>query len=244
MVSPQTTERLLRLRSAQGMYRPRPEIASHLRNKVLLIFNSPSAGGKNTLMEAAAAADSHFDIVGNQTSRQPRNDDGPHYTYFQHTDSGLQPLFDAIDSQEVVQYAVSLYEPYNIYATTAKEYETPYCMKDVFFDAISPLRKLPFKRVVVLNLVTSPDVYMPRFDARFPAEDPNRPGRTTHAIKSLEWSLSQPDSADHVWVENSADMQATVETIRRVAEEGYTPDARRPRTIAQETLRKLQELTA
>ena len=245
MPSPETTEHLLKLQGNQGSYIPNPEHMSSLGGTVLVIFTSPSGEGKTTIMEHTAATDSRFDIVGNRTSRPARLDDNPaRYIHYPHTDDGLQPMFTAIDKGEYAQYAVSPYEPYYLYGTDVADYRAPYCMKDVFFDAIPPLRRLPFRHLVVCNIVTEPDIFIPRFNARFPDGHPNRPGRIGHDMQSMRWSLEQPDSEDHVWIENGPDLDETVAEVLRVAEGGYVPDSRRSRAIGFATLRALRELQA
>lgn len=241
MLSAQTAKRLANLRSAQSRYRPSSDVLARLEDKVVLMFVGPSACGKNTVIDAVAATSNQFGLVGNQTSREPRDTD-TRYTYFAHTDAGLEPLLSAIDTQQLVQYAVSFYEPYYIYASAASDYAATYCMKDVFFDAVAQFRSLPFKRVVAINLITAPKVWLPRFNTRFPVGDRDRAGRVSHAIKSLEWSLAQPDGDSHVWVENDSDVQQTVAEIIQIAQDGHTPDSRRLRAMAQDTLRMLQEV--
>ncbi len=246
MLSPETEHHLLDLQANQTNYRPDPEIQRQLGDKVAILLVAPSCGGKNTVMDATTKADDdRFCVMGTITSRVPRAGDNPDlYTYYDHTDDGLAELFARIDTHELVQYAVSPYEPYYVYGSGIGDYPKIFCMGDIFSDAVDPYRSLGFDRVIAISLVTEPDVWLPRFNERFPVGDPNRAGRISHAKRSLLWSLAQQESAGHVWVENPSlrPIGQAADWIIQIAEAGPGPDGTRLRAMAQATLKLLEEM--
>src|SRR3954470_3290772 len=103
MLSPDTKDLLARLYSQQHDYRPAPAIAEQLYNKTVVMLVGASCMGKNTVMEAACAIDSRFQISGRFTSREPRDSDNPdEYVYYPNTDEGLAPLLQRIVDRQVV----------------------------------------------------------------------------------------------------------------------------------------------
>jgi guanylate kinase len=201
MISPATRQKLAALYETQHGYRPAPEIAQQLVSKSIVMFVGATCEGKNTIMDAVCELDHQFSISGRFTSREPRESDKPgEYTYYQNTDEGLSELLASIDRRNVVQYAVNPHANL-IYGTSLSDYAGDYNLSDVFASSVETFRQLSFKRAIAITIITNPDTWLPRFDARFPIGHPQRKARRDEAIESFTWSLAQ-DSPDHYWVHN------------------------------------------
>ena len=200
MISEATQRLLQKLHQLQNDYQPAPATSAELSTKTLIMIVGATCVGKNTIMQALASSDPQFSIAGTFTSRPPRADDDPAaYTYYDHTDEGLQPILERIAEKKVVQYAVNPHSLF-LYGSEPNDYSSDFAIRDVFSSAVEGFRQLGFKYTPTVTLVTQPDVWRSRFDVRFPVGHPDRTARRDEAVDSLGWSLSQSD--DHYWVEN------------------------------------------
>ena len=200
MISEATQQLLQKLHQVQNTYKPAPAITAQLSAKSLIMVVGASCVGKNTLMTTLAGADNQFGVAGNFTSRPQRADDDPAvYTYYEHTDEGLQPILERIAKREVLQYAINPHSLF-VYGSEPRDYPHLFNLKDVFSSAVDGFRQLGFKQTLTVSVVTQPAVWQQRFDARFPVGHPDRVARRDEAIDSLSWSLGQTD--EHFWVEN------------------------------------------
>lgn len=199
MLSDRTIQKIDRLYKTQDQYEPNLDIADKLAAKTVVMIVGATCEGKNVLMNAAAKLDDRFGVTGTRTSREPREGDEHRYTYYENTDEGLQEVLSSIDSREMVQYAINPYSRF-IYASAIDDYPSEYNLADIFSSAIENFRKLGFKQSVAITVISEPDVWLKRFEERFPYGHPQRQARCDEAIESFTWSLSQ--TKDHFWVEN------------------------------------------
>jgi guanylate kinase len=201
MLSDQTTEQLNKLFQDQDQYEPNMAVADKLATKTIVMLIGATCEGKNAVMDAASKLDEQFKVAGTRTSREPREgDDTKRYTYFENSDAGLAKVFQDIENREMVQYAVNPYAQL-IYGSTIKDYSGTYNLADVFSSAVDNFRRLGFQQALAITVVSQPDVWLKRFEERFPAGSPQRRARRDEAIESFTWSLSQNDT-DHFWIEN------------------------------------------
>jgi hypothetical protein len=202
MISSDTKQKLEQLYLVQESYRPAASLASNLQDKIIVMLVGATCMGKNTVMQAAAELNAGFRVTGNRTSRTPRiDDDHSRYSYYENTDEGLQPVLDQIAKGKVVQYAVNPHS-HLLYATTIADYPGTYNLSDVFSTAVDNFRQLGFRAAVTISVATDPQVWLRRFEARFPLGSPDRQARRDEAVESLEWSLAQPENGEHFWVKN------------------------------------------
>jgi len=200
MLSPQTTQRLGSLFKNQDHYEPNLGIADQLAAKNIIMVVGATGEGKNTVMDKVATLDERFKVAGTRTSREPRKDDDKdRYTYWENSDTGLIPVLEAIDTRELVQYAVNPYAQL-IYGSAIEDYPAVYNLADVFSSAVRDFRRLGFKQALAITLISQPHEWLERFERRFPRGHEQRQARRDEAIESFTWSLSQRSS--HYWVEN------------------------------------------
>ncbi|HSX07169.1 MAG TPA: hypothetical protein VLG92_05620 [Candidatus Saccharimonadia bacterium] len=200
MLSEQTIQTLNQLHETEDAYRPSSDITAQLGAKTIIMVIGATCQGKNLVMDTAVKLDERFHIAHTRTSRPPRAGDEPgRYTYFENSDEGLRPVFEAIQNHAMVQYAVNPYSPL-IYGSMPADYPTEYNLADVISSAVDNFRHLGFKRTIAITVVSEPTSWLQRFEERFPAGDAQRKARKDEAIESLSWSLSQ--ETDHYWVHN------------------------------------------
>jgi guanylate kinase len=106
MISAVTTAHINQLASQQNTYLPKATILEALKDRHIVMLVGACCQGKSTVVQTAPSIDPRFGMGGNLTTRPPRTDD-ERYSYYDHTDSGLQKLFAKIKSHELVQYAVN-----------------------------------------------------------------------------------------------------------------------------------------
>ncbi len=201
MISEETAARLRTLLADQLTYRPRADILTQIADKRVICFVGATGMGKTTIMHQLAREDSQFGEFSVFTSREPRPEDNrARYTYYQHTDESLAGLLNRIEKGEVLQYNIN---PFSllVYGSEVDGYPYAHNLGDVFASSIDGFRQLGFGEVQVFSVVTDPDSWLQRFNARFPSGNPQREARRLEAISSLEWSLAQTN-ADHAWVIN------------------------------------------
>lgn len=217
-LSPETIAKLQELRSQQTSYEQRPEDKKKLADRTVLAFVGAACEGKNTLMDATVAHDKRFHVIGTVTTRAPReSDEGLPYTYYEHTDTGLRTLFQDIGDHKLVQYFVAKQAPFHVYGSDTCDYPGEYNVGDYFAHSIADMRTRGFKKVIALTVITRPEVWLKRFEERFPPGHELRTYRRDEAIESFEWSLAQPADGNHFWVENSGDPEAAAQTIVNIA---------------------------
>jgi len=200
MLSDQTIQTLNRLHEIENDYKPNPDIVAELGTKTIVMVVGATCQGKNLIMDTAVKLDERFHIAHTRTSRPPRTGDEPgRYTYFENSDEGLRPVFEAIENHAMVQYAVNPYSPL-IYGSMPTDYPTEYNLADIISSAVDNFRHLGFKRTIAISVVSEPASWLQRFEERFPVGDAQRGARKDEAIESLTWSLAQDH--DHYWVHN------------------------------------------
>lgn len=217
-LSPQTLAQLQELRAQQAAYEQRPEDRQKLADRTVLAFVGAACEGKNTLMDATVALDKRFHVIGTVTTREPRESDkGLPYTYYEHTDAGLQVLFQDIRDRKLVQYFVAKQAPFHVYGSDTGDYPGEYNVGDYFAGSIADMRSRGFKKVIALTVITRPEIWLKRFEERFPPGHELRTYRRDEAIESFEWSLAQPTDGNHFWVENTGNPEAAAQTIVNIA---------------------------
>lgn len=200
MLSEQTIQTLNQLHEAQESYRPNADITAQLSDKTIVMMVGATCQGKNLIMDTVIKLDERFHMAHTRTSRPPRTGDEPgRYTYFENSDEGLRPVFEAIENHSMVQYAVNFYSQL-IYGSMLSDYPTEFNLADVISSAVDNFRHLGFKRTIAISVVSEPASWLKRFEERFPAGDAQRKARKDEAIESLTWSLAQDH--DHYWVHN------------------------------------------
>lgn len=218
MISRETEELLRRLLAEQPSYKPARNVLEQIDQITMLCFVGATSMGKTTIMEALAKNDTGYGITKNFTSREPRAEDDPNrYIYFNHTDAGLRPILDRIDSHELLQYNIHPFS-LHVYGSEVEGYPHHYNMGDIFFSSIDGFRQLGFKKLYVFSIVTEPSAWRTRFEQRFPVGHPQRQARLSEAISSITWSLAQK-TQDHAWVINrDGDPGAAAMVVRGILE--------------------------
>jgi guanylate kinase len=200
MVSEDVQRLLEQLHQEQPAYKPNKRILEQLQGVTVVCFVGAACMGKTTLMDALTAyAPERYGKTRNFTSRPPRSDDDPkRYYYFDHTDESLNPILHSVDKHDLLQYNIDPFSWY-VYGSNIEDYPHPYNLCDIWSSSIAGFRQLGFKKLDVFSVVTEPDSWAARLDARFAPENPLRLARLREAVQSLEWSLRQT-SPDHHWV--------------------------------------------
>lgn len=198
MISEATKRALQQLAASESSYRPDPAIARQLADKTIIMLVGATCEGKSTLMREAARLNPRFGLCGTFTTRQPRDSDGPHYTYYDYTDEGLKPLFAKVQAGTLVQCTVNF--NLQVYGSELKDYTYEYNLLDVFSSAVPGFQKLGFGKLYTTTIVSRPEAWLKRFEERFPRGHEQRAARRDEAIESFRWSLAQ--TTGHFWIEN------------------------------------------
>ena len=242
MISEATQQLLEKLHRVQNTYQPAPAITAQLSAKTLLMFVGATCVGKNTVMQSLAQGDPRFGIAGTFTSRPARDDDNlKTYTYYEHSDEGLEPILERIAERQVLQYAINPHSLF-VYGSEVKDYGAAFNLADVFSGAVEGFQQLGFKQTMAFTIITQPDVWLRRFETRFPLGHPQRAARRDEAIDSFGWSLAQTDP-EHFWVENvDGQPGLAAETIKAIAlgQSQGQPDAR---ALAEACLKAARSIT-
>lgn len=205
------TDTLKFLRSKEAHYTPATETTDHLRAIVMAPIIGPVAVGKSTLMDCIKAlCPDEFGRVMSFTTRPIRTSEAiTEYRFLPHTEATLEALLKSIENGQLVQYAVHPTTGF-IYGSDISDYPKKYMMLDTLSGAVDGLRKLPFKRMAEIILVTTPEEWSVRFawrqrlQANSPEPD-DGPKRIREGILSLQWSLDQGDAVS--WLTNNAGEQ-------------------------------------
>lgn len=177
----------------------------------------------------------HFGKTRNFTTRPSRPDDDPsRYYYFEHTESGLAPIFERIKTHELLQYNIDPFS-YYIYGSEIEGYTHDYNLGDIWSTSIAGFRQLGFGELYVCSVVTEAAEWLARFDQRFPAGNPLRSARLKEAVVSLEWSLAQTNP-DHRLIINRNKMASNAaESVRRFID-GQVEDQAEAKQLALDCL--------
>lgn len=242
MISSKTELLLKQLMAEQDSYTPTATVSRQIAGKTLICFVGASCMGKSTIMEGLLALNSKYGVFRTIASRDPRPDDKPgRYTYYPHTDEGLQPLLAKIQNHELLQYAV-IPGSLSLRGSEASGYPYQYNLGDILSNAMPTYRKLGFGRLDVLSVVCEPATWHSRFDSRFPAGHPDRTARLQEAIASLQWSLAQTDD-DHHWIINAeGKLETAVQTSNDAILLRHYPDQAAAQTMARQCSSLAQEL--
>jgi energy-coupling factor transporter ATP-binding protein EcfA2 len=239
MLSEETKRRIEHLLAVQDTYRPGEEARTALADKTLIMLVGPTGAGKSTVMQGLIRLDSDISIVGTITTRPPRPDDQfDRYTFFEHTDEGLQPLLKDIAERKLIQYAVNPYS-YQIYGSAPGDYPSRINIGDYFSSVVDDFHAYGFGRIIPITLVTAPESWQKRFDERFPTGDPQRESRRREAVESLEWSLGAHHTTHYFVFNPEGSPQAAASDIRAVVH-GNAPAQAPIRTIAEACLETIQ----
>ena len=191
--------RLARLAKKQAHYRPSRKVAEKLSDKTLIMLVSATSMGKSTIMRGLHDHFNEISVVGTITSRPPRvDDDLSRYTFYDHTDRGLRPILDAIEKGEVVQYVINPYSGF-VYGSSLQDYPSVVNIGDYFSSVVDTFYTYGFQKILPISIITEPNSWLNRFNARFPMGSPDRGARRDEAITSLLWSLGRQDL---LWVIN------------------------------------------
>lgn len=241
MISRETEELLRRLLGEQPTYKPSFAVLEKIKHLTMLCFVGASCMGKTTIMQALAESNADYGITKNFTSRAPRIEDDPaRYTYFEHSDTGLQPILDRITSHELLQYNIHPFS-LHVYGSEVEGYPHRYNMGDIFYSSIDGFRQLGFERLYAFSVVTEPATWQTRFEKRFPVGDPHRQARLSEAVHSISWSLAQT-APDHAWLINrDGASAAAVADVQSILNEQRT-DQEEARHMAKDCLATIESL--
>ena len=204
MLSPEVAARLEAAKQAES-YKPLPEIAAHLGEKVLVMEVGPARIGKSHTMNKVVEFDSDFQRVPVFTSRPPRPDDEPGmFRNYPHDDENVSHLLDKIEAGQVVQYVVHPTQGF-IYGTELGDYPAKYNLLPTLSGAVDALRSLPFEETHVIGLTAPGNAWKEWFEASYPNEHPDRSKRLVEATTSLEWLLDEDLDGGVNWVINEPD---------------------------------------
>ena len=243
MISPKTEELLRRLLNEQPSYRPTETVLRKLRQIDFTCFVGATCMGKTTLMDALVQHDpQRYGKTRNFVTRPPRPDDDPNrYYYFEHTDEGLRPIFERIATHELLQYNINPFT-LHIYGSEVDGYPHTYNLGDIFASSIDGFRQLDFGTLRVCSVLTEPEIWRTRFEARFPTGHPQRQARLQEAAASLAWSLEQA-TPDHCWIfDAEGEIEKATATADALISHSRAPDAGEALRHATACLATIQEL--
>ena len=211
MLSETINKRIERL--AKISYHPSDDVKGKLASKKLIMLVSATGMGKSTIMRGLAP---DIPTVGTITTRPQRSDDASErYHFYEHSDEGLAPLLDDIETGTLVQYVINPHSGY-IYGSSLEDYPNDINVGDYFSTVVDDFMTYGFKEIIPISVITEPDMWQRRFDKRFPIGHPDRLARCEEAITSLKWSLSRPDVK---WVINRDNKsQAAVTSVKDIVE--------------------------
>ncbi len=240
MLSETTKQHIEQLLAGQDAYRPGDDTRAALSDKTLIMLVGPTGAGKSTVMREVTKLDASISIVGTITTRPPRPDDQlSRYTFYEHSDEGLRPLFDDIAAGRLVQYVVNPYS-YYLYGSSLADYPAAVNIGDYFSSVVEDFDTYGFGRIVPVTLVTTAESWRERFDERFPPGHPQRESRRSEAALSLTWSLGEHKTT-HYFVHNpDGSPEAAARDIIAILG-GHIPDQASPQRIAADCLETIRK---
>lgn len=229
MLSSDIEARLQKAKQQESTYTANADTATQLKGKTLIMFVSPVAVGKSFVINKLADYDTRFNCVSVFTTRDNRPDDEPGmFRSMPHTNENVSSLLSMIEQGDVVQYAVHPATG-NLYGSVPSDYAGEFNLLATMSGAVAQLQRAPFASTIVIGLVTSPTLWQERLQQRFPIANPDKQKRLKEAIISLEWLLA-PERGDTIcWVENSDDINKTIQSILNIVnyKEQGSPVAKR-----------------
>ena len=184
----------------QARYTPNARIATHLRDKSILMFVAPTSTGKTYIMNQIASLDSRFARVPVFTTRESRADDDPGmFRILPHDEDHIKNILSKVETGDVVQYIV--HPSGRLYGSELQDYPSDYNMLATISDVVDQLSQLSFKQARVVGIVTDADTWEMWLASRFPEGNTQRQQRIREAIHCLEWLLAR-DPSSLVWVKN------------------------------------------
>lgn len=158
-----------------------------------------------------------------------------------HNPESIRQVSDKIKKRELVQYAI----PDNsddIYGSEIADYDTPYMILDTLSTEVSQIENLPFKKVVRVALVCSPDQWTDQFSERADQlPGPIVKKRLAEAKESIKWSMEQEDNI--AWVNNrSGKANVAAREIIDIAKGDLAPNPLN-RVLGMKMLETLSELS-
>lgn len=171
-----------------------------LRDKTLIMLISPTAMGKSTIIQTAAASDRRFSHVRGFTTRAPRSNDAPRQFYY-FTPGQLDEKRAAGEVITEVTFPTNN----QAYGTISESYAGEYCMLETLSNGVQAYRDLPFDRTIAVSVTSHADTWRQRFTERYPRPTSEAIERLEEARLSLLWSLAQV--SDHYWLTNDEPVQ-------------------------------------
>ena len=165
-------------------YRPDSAVLEQLRQKTFVALVGPAGVGKSTTGDVLMAYDTNFGRTGSVTTRQPEPRDTPALYRYITMDDALS----RIKNRQFVNYVIHPTTK-TIYGTDPDMYDHRYTVLETLPEAVAYFRRLPFKHIYVVYLVTDADEWKKWFDARYALQNEERSKRLDEATHSLGWAL-------------------------------------------------------
>ena len=243
MLSDKTKQHIETLLAGQSAYHPNTETQVVLAEKTLIMLIGPTGAGKSTVMREVTKLMSDISIVGTITTRPARPDDQlERYTFYDHTNEGLQALFDDIAAGRLVQYAVNPYS-HHIYGSSIGDYPAAINIGDYFSSVVGDFQSYGFGGIIPITIATEAGSWQQRFDERFPPDHPQRASRRAEAIASLTWSLGEHQTPHFFVLNPEGSPETAAHTIIAILQ-GLTSSQTAARDIAAACLQAIQKEAA
>jgi guanylate kinase len=215
-------------------YLPNKSVLDNLSQVTFVAVVGPTAVGKTTLMNAAAARCPALHPVLTTTTRMLREDEENDVDIHYRTPEEMK---QRIAAGEYVQVAPSSLNG-ETYATAPEDYSTEgIAIMPVFADVVASFKALPFKAVrTVFVLPPSWEIWQERIVAhRFPAEAFEK--RMVEAGRSLRYAL---DAQDLIFVVNDDLAQSTLDFTQAALGAASAANPYKSRDLAAKLLKELQ----
>lgn len=192
-------------------YRPSAQVLAKLVELRLVMIVGPSCVGKTSLIRRAAEKSPLVKAVVADTTRSPRPEevDGIDYHF-----KSREEMLGNIARGSYVQVAPG---GGHLYATHIESYDIPEIpMLAVLADAVTPLRRLPFRNTCTVFIVPRDiDIWLTRIRQRHP-DSQGLAARLAEARVSIGFAMHDPDVR---FVINEDLDQAASELIRTVTDD-------------------------